>query len=148
MRSCPDTYYPLAIFSAQDRSKMIAVGTIFMERKFIHGLCLYGHIEDIAVSKEVQGKGLGKKLILSLLALSESLGAYKTILDCSKDNIRGLLSLCLSCFGDSLRVDSLLPKVWVRRLLACAHSGPQSGCSFTQKEYEMVTRQLHRFPSD
>ena len=35
----------------------------------------------------MQGKGLGKILIAALTALSESAGAYKTLLDCSDDNV-------------------------------------------------------------
>jgi GNAT superfamily N-acetyltransferase len=114
MRSCPDTYYTLVIFSKSDPHKVIATGQLLLERKFIHGLTIYGHIEDIAVSKDVQGKGLGKKLILALTALSESLGAFKTLLDCSKDNIREFRN------SPSLRVNqahdtlSLLREVWVR----------------------------------
>ena len=45
-----------------------------------------GHIEDIAVDTSVQGKGLGKKIINALTLLSETLGAYKVILDCSEEN--------------------------------------------------------------
>lgn len=47
-----------------------------------------GHIEDIAVDKAVQGKRLGFRVVTALTEISESLGAYKTILDCSEDNIR------------------------------------------------------------
>ena len=35
----------------------------------------------------MQGKGLGKILINTLTSLSEQAGAYKTILDCSNDNV-------------------------------------------------------------
>lgn len=58
-----------------------------MERKFIRGAGLAGHIEDIAVSKTMQGRKLGIQLIKSLEEIARSQGCYKVILDCSKDNV-------------------------------------------------------------
>lgn len=52
----------------------------------IHNLGLVGHIEDIAVAKDQQGKKLGLKLIQALDFVAENVGCYKTILDCSEAN--------------------------------------------------------------
>jgi glucosamine-phosphate N-acetyltransferase len=52
----------------------------------IHNLGLVGHIEDIAVAKDQQGKKLGLRLIQALDFIAEKVGAYKTILDCSEAN--------------------------------------------------------------
>jgi glucosamine-phosphate N-acetyltransferase len=52
----------------------------------IHNLGLVGHIEDIAVAKDQQGKKLGIKLIKALDYIAEKVGCYKTILDCSEIN--------------------------------------------------------------
>lgn len=52
----------------------------------IHNLGLVGHIEDIAVAKDQQGKKLGLKLIQALDFIAEKVGCYKTILDCSEAN--------------------------------------------------------------
>lgn len=49
---------------------------------------MIGHIEDIAVSKSVQGKKLGLRMIHALSGVGERMGCYKIILDCSRDNIR------------------------------------------------------------
>ena len=49
---------------------------------------MVGHIEDIAVSKAAQGRKLGLRIIQALVGISEKVGCYKTILDCSQDNIR------------------------------------------------------------
>ena len=57
-----------------------------MEYKFIRGCNKAGHIEDIAVDKNVQGKGLGKRIIHALTGICEGLGAYKVFLDCSEEN--------------------------------------------------------------
>lgn len=48
---------------------------------------LVGHIEDIAVSKAVQGQKLGLRVIQALVGVGERLGCYKTILDCSAENV-------------------------------------------------------------
>jgi ribosomal protein S18 acetylase RimI-like enzyme len=52
----------------------------------IHHLGLVGHIEDIAVAKDQQGKKLGLKLIQALDFIAEKVGCYKCILDCSEAN--------------------------------------------------------------
>lgn len=52
----------------------------------IHNLGLVGHIEDIAVAKDQQGKKLGLRLIQALDFIAEKVGCYKTILDCSEAN--------------------------------------------------------------
>lgn len=48
---------------------------------------MIGHIEDIAVSKSMQGRKLGLRIINALDAIGEAMGCYKIILDCSKNNI-------------------------------------------------------------
>jgi glucosamine-phosphate N-acetyltransferase len=48
---------------------------------------MIGHIEDISISKDHQGKGLGKLLINALSAVAKGVGCYKCILDCSPENV-------------------------------------------------------------
>ncbi|EKD03941.1 hypothetical protein A1Q2_01765 [Trichosporon asahii var. asahii CBS 8904] len=67
--------------------QLVAVGTVFVERKFTRGLGVVGHIEDIAVSKSMQGRKLGLYLIKSLEEIARTQGCYKVILDCSTANI-------------------------------------------------------------
>ncbi|CAO1625970.1 unnamed protein product [Parajaminaea phylloscopi] len=82
----PDSYYPIVIVDRQS-DRLVAVGTLFVEVKFLRGNARAGHIEDIAVDKSQQGKGLGKTIIAALTALSEeALGCYKVFLDCSEAN--------------------------------------------------------------
>ena len=40
------------------------------------------------MSKSMQGRKLGLRIIQTLTAIAEARGCYKVILDCSKDNIR------------------------------------------------------------
>jgi len=43
----------------------------------IHNLGLVGHIEDIAVAKDQQGKKLGLRIIQALDYVAENVGCYK-----------------------------------------------------------------------
>ncbi|KAG8813580.1 hypothetical protein FRC19_002334 [Serendipita sp. 401] len=79
-------YYVISIVS-RATDQVVATGTVFIERKFLRGLGSVGHIEDIAVSKDMQGKKLGLRVIQVLVAISEKVGCYKTILNCSDENI-------------------------------------------------------------
>jgi glucosamine-phosphate N-acetyltransferase len=45
----------------------------------IHNLGMVGHIEDIAVAKDQQGKKLGLRIINALDAIAESVGCYKVM---------------------------------------------------------------------
>lgn len=86
LKNIPDTYFTIVI--TDSNGKVVGCGTVFLERKFLRGLGVVGHIEDIAVDKNQQGKSLGKKIILALTEIAQARGAYKVILDCSKENIR------------------------------------------------------------
>ncbi|KAM0793762.1 hypothetical protein ACM66B_001180 [Microbotryomycetes sp. NB124-2] len=79
------TYFPIVLVD-DGADELVATGTLVHERKFIRTAGTVGHIEDIAVSPKMQGKGLGKKVIEALVAISQELGAYKTILDCDPKN--------------------------------------------------------------
>lgn len=77
-------YYLLCITDSS--SAIVGTGALLVERKFIHQLGLVGHIEDIAVAKDQQGKKLGLRIIQALDFVAEKVGCYKTILDCSEAN--------------------------------------------------------------
>jgi glucosamine-phosphate N-acetyltransferase len=96
-------YYLLVI---EDQGRIVGTGALLVERKLwvsplrslsqclrrlirhcsIHHLGIVGHIEDIAVAKDQQGKKLGLKLIQALDFIAEKVGCYKCILDCSEAN--------------------------------------------------------------
>lgn len=52
----------------------------------IHGRGLVGHVEEISVAKEHQGKGLGLKIIQALDGVGKNVGCYKNILNCGATN--------------------------------------------------------------
>ncbi|KAJ4386183.1 Glucosamine-phosphate N-acetyltransferase-like protein [Gnomoniopsis smithogilvyi] len=83
IRKQDGSYYVLVI---EDAGRVVGTGALIAERKFIHDLGMVGHIEDIAVAKDQQGKKLGLRLIQALDFIANKIGCYKTILDCSDAN--------------------------------------------------------------
>jgi len=65
--------------------KVVGSTTLLIEPKFIHQGGKVGHIEDVVISKEFQGSGIGEKLINFVLDYAKKNDCYKTILDCSDD---------------------------------------------------------------
>ena len=73
------------IYVAIDNKKIVGSTTLLIEQKFIHDGGLVGHIEDVVVRKDYEGKGIGIKLVTSLLECAKEKNCYKTILDCKDD---------------------------------------------------------------
>jgi glucosamine-phosphate N-acetyltransferase len=73
------------IYVAIDNKKIVGSTTLLIEQKFIHDGGLVGHIEDVVVRKDYEGKGIGIKLVTSLLERAKEKNCYKTILDCKDD---------------------------------------------------------------
>ena len=73
------------IHVAVDDNKIVGSTTLFIEQKFIHDGGLVGHIEDVVVRKDYEGKGIGIKLVMSMLKHAKEKNCYKTILDCKDD---------------------------------------------------------------
>ena len=66
---------------------MVGVASMVTINKLIRGGNRVALIEDVAVSKRMGSRGLGKMLIEKLKDLAVEKGCYKTILNCSEDNI-------------------------------------------------------------
>jgi glucosamine-phosphate N-acetyltransferase len=75
------------IFVALKEGRVVGATTLIIEQKFIHDGGKVGHIEDVAVSKNLQGEGIGEKIIRFALDYAKKQGCYKTILDCD-DKVR------------------------------------------------------------
>ena len=73
------------IHVAIDDKKIVGSTTLLVEQKFIHDGGLVGHIEDVVVRKDYEGKGIGIKLVTSMLEYAKEKNCYKTILDCKDD---------------------------------------------------------------
>jgi len=70
------------IHVAIENKKIVGSTTLLIEQKFIHSGGLVGHIEDVVVRKDYEGKGIGIKLVISLLDVAKQRRCYKTILNC------------------------------------------------------------------
>ncbi|KUJ08622.1 acyl-CoA N-acyltransferase [Mollisia scopiformis] len=88
MKSCHGTYYTVVIVdeSREESKSIVGTGTLLVEKKFLYELGTQGHIEDIAISSDMQGKKFGVKLIKALDHIGKEVGCYKSILDCSPKN--------------------------------------------------------------
>jgi len=84
MASRNGEYFVIVI--EDEKKKVVAVGSLIVEKKFIRNCGAVGHIEDIAVASDQQGKKLGLKIIQALDGIAEKVGCYKSILDCSEKN--------------------------------------------------------------
>ena len=73
------------IHVAIDDEKIVGSTTLFIEQKFIHDGGYVGHIEDVVVRKDYERKGIGIKLVMSMLERAKEKNCYKTILDCKDD---------------------------------------------------------------
>ncbi|EHK96190.1 putative Glucosamine 6-phosphate N-acetyltransferase 1 [Glarea lozoyensis 74030] len=80
MKGSQGSYYVLVI---EHEGKVVGTGTLIAEKKFLFRLGVQGHIEDISIKKEFQGKGLGKALLAALGEVAKGAGCYKSILDCN-----------------------------------------------------------------
>ena len=79
-------YFTIVIEHVQ-KKVIVGAGTLLVERKFIHGNGLVGHIEDIVTHSEYRGLNLGRIVIETLKGIGKSVGCYKIILDCSTSNV-------------------------------------------------------------
>ena len=70
---------------AEIEGKIVGSTTLLIESKFIHQGGLVGHIEDVVVNRNFQGKGIGEKIVNFLLEYAKNSGCYKTILDCTDE---------------------------------------------------------------
>ena len=75
------------IMVAELNGQIVGSITLLIEPKFIHQGGLVGHVEDVVVRSELQGKGIGEQLINAALEYAKNHGCYKTILDCD-DNVK------------------------------------------------------------
>jgi len=93
------------IYVAVLDSKVVGTTTLFIEQKFIHDGGKVGHIEDVAVIKEYQGRGIGQKVVKALLEYAKKEGCYKTILDCTDDLVSFYEKTGFKRHSNSMRFD-------------------------------------------
>jgi len=91
------------IYVAIDNKKIVGSTTLLIEQKFIHDGGLVGHIEDVVVRKDYEGKGIGIKLVMSMLERAKEKNCYKTILDCKDDVKQFYEKIGFKCESNGMR---------------------------------------------
>jgi len=75
-----------AVFVAvREDGEIVGTTTLLIERKFIHGGGLVGHIEDVAVRRGNEGQGIGGALVTAAADHARLKRCYKCILDCKEE---------------------------------------------------------------
>lgn len=82
-----DTEKNTEIYVIESNNKLLGAGTILFEKKFIHNISLYAHLEDIIIKKEYQSNGYGKLLLENLIKVCKEKNCFKILLDCNKELI-------------------------------------------------------------
>ncbi|XP_043724728.1 glucosamine 6-phosphate N-acetyltransferase-like [Telopea speciosissima] len=83
----------ICVIEDEQSGKIIATGSVFVEKKFLRNCGKVGHIEDVVVDSSARGLKLGQKIVSSLTDHARSVGCYKVILDCSIEN-KGFYEKC------------------------------------------------------
>jgi glucosamine-phosphate N-acetyltransferase len=74
------------VITDQDDTKILASGTLIIEPKFIHNCGSVGHIEDIVVSSQARGLGLGQQIVQHLIKQAKlHPTCYKVSLYCKEE---------------------------------------------------------------
>jgi glucosamine-phosphate N-acetyltransferase len=83
----------ISVIEDADSGRIVATGSVFLEKKFLRACGKVGHVEDVVVHSSVRGKHLGQKIVRFLTDYAKLAGCYKVILDCSVEN-KGFYQKC------------------------------------------------------
>lgn len=65
---------------------LIAMGSLYILRKFAHSASSVGQIEDVVVHRHLDNEGIGTKLITLLIRVARESGCYKVVLTSAEGN--------------------------------------------------------------
>jgi glucosamine-phosphate N-acetyltransferase len=65
-----------------EKSEVVGTVSLLVERKFIHVGGRVGHIEDVAVRRGFEKRGIGGALVRHATEEARRLGCYKVVLSC------------------------------------------------------------------
>ena len=86
-------------------NEVLGATTLLVEPKFIHDCGSIGHIEDVVTRDSYQGQGIGTALVRRTIKDALEANCYKTILDCSENNIPFYEKLGFRRHGIEMRLD-------------------------------------------
>ncbi len=90
---------------AFDYNQIVGTTSLFIEQKLIRGGGRVGHVEDVAVLSEYQGRGIGKLLVDYAIAICREAACYKVILNCGDDNVAFYKKLGFHTHESAMRLD-------------------------------------------
>lgn len=93
------------VFVMKEDGKVVGIITLLVEQKLIHQGGRVGHIEDVAVRRGWQKRGIGKQLVEHAIATARALECYKVILNCNKSTISFYEKCGLYRYGIEMRLD-------------------------------------------
>lgn len=79
--------HTIVVVENMDTNKIVGTITTMIEHKIIHNMGFVCHIEDVVVDEKYRGYGLGKLLLETAIQYAKENKCYKTILDCSDNNV-------------------------------------------------------------
>ncbi|KAK8963343.1 Glucosamine 6-phosphate N-acetyltransferase 1 [Platanthera guangdongensis] len=83
----------ICVIEDPNTGRIVATGSVFVEKKFLHGCGKVGHIEDVVVDTTSRGRCLGQRVVRFLAEHARAAGCYKVILDCTAE-LRGFYEKC------------------------------------------------------
>jgi glucosamine-phosphate N-acetyltransferase len=95
----------LRTYVAVWHGRVIGTTRLLVERKFIHGGGLVAHIEDVAVAKPHQQRGVASALVRHAVAEAERFGCYKVILNCFDDLVPFYERIGFRAYDRGMRLD-------------------------------------------
>lgn len=84
LRSRSDTYIVLVI--TDHTNVVVCTGTLLVERKFLSGMCMVGHAQDLLIGEGQQGKNLGLRMLDCLDSIARDMGCYKLVASTQETN--------------------------------------------------------------
>ena len=103
IKSCP---FHKIFVAVKDDGQIIGSTTLLIEHKFIHDGGKVGHIEDVTVNKNYEGKGVGSTLVRKAMGFAKESNCYKVILVCSEKNIQFYKGIGFKEHEISMRYDT------------------------------------------
>lgn len=74
----------MEIWVIEEEGILIATATILFEPKLIFNRCTYAHLEDVCVTKQLRGKGIGSVLIKCIVQRCKEKDCKKITLCCNE----------------------------------------------------------------
>jgi glucosamine-phosphate N-acetyltransferase len=92
-------------YVARIEQRVVGTATLLVEKKFIQRGGLVAHIEDLAVHKDHQRKGIGTALVKHLLEEAKQVGCCRMVLDCCEELVPFFARLGCRPHDIGLRID-------------------------------------------